>query len=122
MKRIIKLFNLFRNDIAMLFFAIFNRKTPSKVRTGMILAVLYLLSPIDLVPDTLPAIGMIDDAVLVPMAVMILTNMLPESVKQESATRAWKYQRFMPVIMGGIGLVIIAWILLMFYGLYKLIF
>lgn len=122
MNRFLQLFRAFREDIAILFFAIFNPRTPGKIRMGMIIAMLYFISPIDLIPDTIPVIGLIDDAVLVPMAMMILTNMLPESVKRESSSRAWKYGKYMPVLMGAIGVFILMWIGLMLYGLYSLIF
>lgn len=122
MNRFLQLFRAFRDDIAILFFAIFNTKTPGKIRAGMIIALLYLISPIDLIPDTIPVIGLMDDAVIVPTAMMILTNMLPESVKRESASRAWKYGKYMPFLMGAIGLFVLMWIGLMLYGLYTLIF
>lgn len=122
MNRILRLINFFRRDIATLIFAIFNRKTPGKIRLGMLAALLYFISPIDLIPDTIPVLGVMDDAVLVPMAMMFLTNMLPESVKAETAHYAWKYEKYVPVVIAGVVLFILAWIFLVFYGLFSLIF
>ena len=122
MGRIIGLCRLFHRDLAELLFAIINPKTPGKIRGGMLLVLLYLFSPIDLIPDSIPVLGIMDDAVLVPMAIGFLMRMLPERVKADSEIKAWRYRRYVPVVMGIAGFLLLSWILAVFYGLYRLIF
>ena len=42
--------------------------------------VLYVLSPIDLIPDFIPVIGFLDDIVLVPLAIRWLLKRLPPHI------------------------------------------
>jgi uncharacterized membrane protein YkvA (DUF1232 family) len=39
---------------------------PTWLKVGTALIALYVLSPIDLIPDTIPLLGWIDDLVIVP--------------------------------------------------------
>ena len=52
-----------RRDILILFTALFNRNTPKMIKTMTIVAFLYLISPIDFLPDMIPGLGLLDDAV-----------------------------------------------------------
>lgn len=52
-----------------------------KVVAGAVLA--YVVSPIDLLPDSIPFIGRLDDVVLVTAAVELLIDASPEGVIEE---------------------------------------
>ncbi len=45
----------------------FYERAPDSAKFAMILAILYLLSPVDLIPDFIPIIGFVDDLIIVPM-------------------------------------------------------
>jgi uncharacterized membrane protein YkvA (DUF1232 family) len=45
----------------------FYERAPESAKILMLVAVIYLLSPIDLIPDFIPIIGFIDDLVIVPL-------------------------------------------------------
>jgi uncharacterized membrane protein YkvA (DUF1232 family) len=47
------------------------------------LLALYVLSPIDLLPDVLPVIGIADDIVLVPLAIRWMLKRLPPQLYAE---------------------------------------
>jgi uncharacterized membrane protein YkvA (DUF1232 family) len=66
-KRLTVLWTLLRGDARRLWFALRHPAAPTwlKVGTGMIL--LYLLSPVDLVPDVVPVLGYADDVVVVAL-------------------------------------------------------
>lgn len=51
------------------------RQAPIRVKIVVGLAVLYLLSPIDLIPDFIPVIGQADDALLVAWLVRYIKKM-----------------------------------------------
>ena len=122
MKRILMFLKLFRYDLLVMLVALKHRDTPKNVKGLLLAAILYLVSPIDLIPDAVPLAGIIDDAVIVPAAVMGLTNMLPRNVRYQAEAQADKMLRYMPVILGAATLFIICWLGLIVYGLYRLIF
>jgi uncharacterized membrane protein YkvA (DUF1232 family) len=49
-------------------------QVPRKVRVGLGLLLVYLLLPIDLVPDFIPVIGYADDAVIVMLVLRYVTR------------------------------------------------
>jgi uncharacterized membrane protein YkvA (DUF1232 family) len=48
----------------------------------------YVVSPIDLVPDVLPVIGVVDDLIIVPLAIRWLLNRLPPEIAAAAARHA----------------------------------
>ena len=56
------------------------------------LVVAYALSPIDLIPDAIPVIGYLDDLVLVPLGIALVTKMIPPDVVAECRERARQEQ------------------------------
>ena len=50
----------------MLFFALKHPKTPLLSKTSLILIVAYIVNPIDRIPDFIPFLGYLDDALLNP--------------------------------------------------------
>ena len=61
MGRILGMLKLFRHDILVMLLSLKSRQTPRKVKGMMLLAILYLVSPIDLIPDAIPVAGLLDD-------------------------------------------------------------
>jgi uncharacterized membrane protein YkvA (DUF1232 family) len=48
-----------------------NRKTDVKTLLPILMALVYGVSPIDLIPDLIPLIGIVDDALIIPMLLML---------------------------------------------------
>lgn len=67
----------FRRDLARLWQAFRNPRTPLWLKAAMVGVVLYLVSPIDLIPDILLGFGFIDDLVLVPLMLSWIARHLP---------------------------------------------
>ena len=86
-KRLTLLWTLVRGDARQLWFALRHPDAPGWLKWGTALIALYLFSPIDLIPDVLPVIGMVDDLVLVPLAIRWLLNRLPPEIAQAAARR-----------------------------------
>lgn len=65
--------------------AIFDRRTPwyAKLLAGGVL--LYLVSPVDLLPDAVPFLGQLDDLLIVPMGLWLARSMIPPHVLEDAA-------------------------------------
>lgn len=86
-KRLTFLWTVLRGDARQLWAALRHPLAPGWLKLGAALMVLYVVSPIDLIPDFIPGIGWIDDAVLVPMAIRWLLSRLPAELRAATATR-----------------------------------
>ena len=120
MRRILTFLKIFRYDLVVMLIALRHRDTPRRVKGLLAAAVIYLLSPVDLIPDTIPLLGILDDAVIVPAAVCGLTRMLPGHVRHDAEVQAERIMRYVPVMMILASLVVLTWLGLLVYGLVKL--
>lgn len=50
--------------------------------------VAYAFSPIDLIPDFIPVLGYLDDAILLPLGIMLAIRMIPPDVLAEYRAKA----------------------------------
>jgi len=106
-----------KTDVLTLWFAGRDARTPWLPKLLGLLAVAYVLSPIDLIPDFIPVIGYLDDLILVPILVWIAKRMLPVEVLSDSRRRAeaWTLSgRDGPRIRWGIALILTAWVAIAF--------
>ena len=87
-KRVTMLWVLLRGDARQLWFALRHPQAPGWLKVGAAMVVLYLLSPIDLIPDYIPFIGVMDDLILVPLAIRQLLKRLPPEIAAAAARRA----------------------------------
>lgn len=53
---------------------------PPLVRLFGLALAAYALSPIDLIPDFIPILGLIDDAIILPLGLWLFLKMVPEGV------------------------------------------
>jgi len=90
-KRLSLLWTVLRGDARQLWAALRHPAAPAWLKVGAALIVLYVVSPIDLIPDFIPGIGWIDDAVLVPLAIRFLLNRLPAELR--AATSPTRHSR-----------------------------
>ncbi|WBY00663.1 DUF1232 domain-containing protein [Ramlibacter tataouinensis] len=86
-KRLTLLWTLVRGDARQLWFALRHPAAPGWLKLGTALVALYLLSPIDLLPDAIPFVGVVDDLVLVPLAIRWMLSRLPPELARASAQR-----------------------------------
>jgi uncharacterized membrane protein YkvA (DUF1232 family) len=101
-----------RQDALALWFALRHPATPWYAKALAILAVAYVLSPIDLIPDFIPILGWVDDIILVPILIWVTLRALPAPVRAESRERAldWSARKqARPRSRLGLILVILVW-------------
>jgi uncharacterized membrane protein YkvA (DUF1232 family) len=87
-KRLSVLWLLVKGDARRLWFALRHPQAPGWLKAGTALVLLYLVSPVDLIPDWLPLVGVMDDLVLVPMAIRWMLGRLPQNVRDDADRRA----------------------------------
>lgn len=121
MGRLLGVLRLFRHDILVMLLSLKSRQTPRKVKGMMLLAIFYLLSPIDLIPDAIPVFGMLDDAVLVPAAIAMLMRILPYPVRSGCERQANYILRHAKLAGILVTVFLLAWVGVIVWGIYKLI-
>lgn len=62
-------------------------RTPTLSKWLIGIAIVYLVSPIDIIPDFIPILGQLDDLIIVPCLICIAIFLIPEHVKLEVRTR-----------------------------------
>ena len=86
--------------------------TPWPAKAVAAVAVAYALSPIDLIPDFVPLLGMADELVLLPLALALALRLTPAQVRAECAEAAARSAE-RPVSRAGALLVLSIWALLL---------
>ena len=79
-KRLTLLWTVVRGDARQLWLALRHPGAPGWLKLGTAMIALYVISPIDILPDVLPVIGIVDDIVLVPLAIRWLLKRLPPEI------------------------------------------
>ena len=72
------------------------------------LVVAYALSPIDLIPDVIPVLGLLDDVILLPIGIMLVRRMILEQVLEDA--RAHPVTRGVRLGMIGAAIIVVLWI------------
>lgn len=87
-KRTVLLWRIVRGDARRLWLALRHPAAPAWLKVGTALLALYVISPVDLIPDVIPFLGVVDDLVLVPFAIRFLLSRLPAGLRDDVDRRA----------------------------------
>jgi len=74
---------VFKTELKVYRLAMTHTETPKAARILLGLALGYTLMPFDIIPDFIPVIGHIDDAIIVPLLIVAALGMIPPKVMQE---------------------------------------
>lgn len=100
-------------------------ETPRAPKLVAIAVLAYAVSPIDLTPDFIPVLGLLDDLVLLPLGVALAVRLTPTALWQARLAEAQASAGKLPRIFWGAILVLIVWLLLLGglgYGLLSMVF
>ena len=97
-------------EIMTLYLALRHPRAPwyAKVMAGVVVA--YAFSPIDLIPDFIPVLGYVDDALLLPLGLWLTKRLIPPEILAECQAQAQaELQTPKPVRWVGALLVVLLW-------------
>jgi uncharacterized membrane protein YkvA (DUF1232 family) len=96
-----------------LYLACRDPRVPWPARLFAAIAIGYVFSPIDLIPDFIPVIGYLDDLVLVPIFIVIARRLIPPDVLAEHREHAQSTTGFgKPKSWAAAGVIVAVWLLL----------
>lgn len=79
---------LLKSDVVTLWFAYRHPQTPRAAKILAVLVVAYAFSPIDLIPDFIPVLGLLDDVILLPVGIWLTLKLLPAPLVAECRQQA----------------------------------
>ena len=68
------------------------------VRIAAAVAAVYILSPIDLLPDPIPFVGLVDDLLIIPFTLLVVRALIPDHILDEHRAIAASVVRSRPAI------------------------
>ena len=80
MKQILK---DFQREIKVYRLVLKDKRTPIWSKRLLAVAIGYVISPIDLIPDFIPVLGYLDDLIIVPTLVWFAVRMIPKKVIED---------------------------------------
>jgi uncharacterized membrane protein YkvA (DUF1232 family) len=97
-----------KRDVLTLYCATRDPRTPFLARVAAILVVGYALSPIDLIPDFIPVLGLLDDVILVPISVWLVLKLIPKAIIEEARVNAALLEK-KPISLSGLVFILVIW-------------
>ena len=98
-----------RVEVHAAWLAVRDPRCPWHARAFGLLITAYALSPIDLIPDFIPVLGLVDDAILIPAGLWLLVRMLPPGLIDEHRGTAEAAAK-RPGSAWGAAIVLVLWI------------
>ena len=95
--------------------------TPRGVRWLAVAVLAYAVSPIDLIPDFIPVLGLLDDAVLIPLGVALVVHLTPPHLWQARLAEAEAGAGSLPRLMWGAVAIVVLWAVLLSLLAYGLV-
>ena len=85
MKKILK---NFQREIKIYQLVLKDERTPPWPKQLLAVAIGYAISPIDIIPDFIPVLGLLDDLVIVPTLIWMAVRMIPKNVIEDCRRQA----------------------------------
>lgn len=73
-----------KNRIPVFLKALFKKETPWYVKGLMTATLLYAFMPLDILPDFMAFVGLLDDALVIPLLASLAMSLMPQEVMAET--------------------------------------
>jgi uncharacterized membrane protein YkvA (DUF1232 family) len=99
-----------KRDVVALWIAARDPRVPlyAKAAAGAVAA--YALSPVDLIPDFIPALGYLDDLVIVPLGILLVVQLIPAQLMEEFRQEALRREEDRPTRYAGLAAIVALWV------------
>jgi uncharacterized membrane protein YkvA (DUF1232 family) len=102
-----------KTEVFALYLAYKDPRVPLYAKIFAAVVVGYAFSPIDLIPDTIPILGYLDDLVLIPLGVALAIKMIPPDVLTDCRAQAsTRMEQGKPVNRVAATIIVAIWVLL----------
>lgn len=98
-----------KRDAVALWIAARDPRTPWPAKVAAAAVAAYALSPIDLIPDFIPVLGYLDDAVIVPLGILLAVRLMPADLLAEFRAEAARREG-RPRSRAGAAAVVMLWL------------
>lgn len=72
-----------KREVVALWIAARDPRMPVSARIVAAMVAAYALSPIDLIPDFIPVLGVLDDRLIVPLGILLAVRLIPPALMAE---------------------------------------
>ncbi len=105
-----------KDQTYVLYLAARHPRTPWYAKLLVAGIVAYAFSPIDLIPDFIPVLGLLDDLVLIPLGIWLAIRLVPPLVLAECRLRARERRKLVSRAAGAV--IVAIWLALVGLGLW----
>lgn len=84
-------------------------RTPGIARIIALLVTAYAASPVDLIPDFIPVLGLLDDLIILPLGIALVLHLIPKDVMAEHRAAVAEQEHLAPSRFG-LGIVVAIWL------------
>jgi uncharacterized membrane protein YkvA (DUF1232 family) len=85
-------------------------ETPRAAKWVALFVLAYALSPIDLIPDFIPVLGLLDDVILLPLGIALAVKLTPRHLWLARVAEAEVGAEKLPRLMWGAAIVVAVWL------------
>jgi uncharacterized membrane protein YkvA (DUF1232 family) len=88
-------------------------ETPRAVRWIAVAVLAYAVSPIDLIPDFIPVLGLLDDIVILPLGIALVMRLTPKPLWQARLAEAEAGADKLPRLVWGAVAIVALWLVVL---------
>jgi uncharacterized membrane protein YkvA (DUF1232 family) len=110
-----------KKDLKVIYLAYKRPDVPWYAKLVAIIVVGYALSPLDLIPDFIPILGLIDDLIIIPLGISLVIKLIPKNILEECRTQSDEvFKGGKPKYWIAGALIIGLWLVVIGYFLYRI--
>jgi uncharacterized membrane protein YkvA (DUF1232 family) len=103
-------------QVVTLWFCRRDPRTPLAAKMMAAVVVAYALSPIDLIPDFIPVLGLLDELILLPVGVYLTMRLIPPEVLADARPQADAWLAEKPRNYWAAAVIVLVWIAVAYWA------